>query len=1128
MVMLSQKVQVSDRFQRAIRIDKDMGDDAVISSFICPQSSAEVLLNMARGRQEAGEAAFTWTGPYGSGKSSLVVALNALLGEDVRLRNKAIKSIGEKQANQVLKGFDVTGRKGWTFVPIVGHKGDVTSALIQALREQTGTRRKIEQENLTEALLEIANQQPCGLVIVIDEMGKFLEAAADGKNDVYVFQQLAEIAARSKGKIVVLGILHQAFAEYARRLSRDIRDEWSKIQGRFVDLPLNVAGEELIELIGRAVKSNEKPTRSSKIAKVAANHISTWRPVHVDTLAASLSQCWPLHPVAAAFLGPISRRRFGQNQRSVFGFLNSAEPYGFQNFIRNTEFTNTALYVPARLWDYLKANLEPSIMASPDGHKWSIAVDALYRAESFSKDEKTTDVLKCIALMDLFQERSGLVANKELLQSCVQNLSESDLDKILSKLESQSIVRFKKHKKAFSIWEGSDFDIEVAIESADSQASGLDLNRIRQAARFQPIVAKKHYHETGALRWFDVDLVPAEQAVRFAETYNPPEGGAMGLVMIVLGSGEGDEGNIDKICKKASSANERWPVFVSSAQNSWLIRSHAKELQALEYVRGNNPSLGGDTVARREVESRLADVKDRLEENLASTLSSAKWFIDGGTATTLSFKELHSLASEKANEIFNASPRINSELINRVKPSSNSAAGLKLLLKAMSEHQGKDRLGIEGYPAEGGLYETLLAGTGLYANTKNGFVFKEPTAKNDPAGLYPLWAAADQFFKENKNRAVPLTEIYKIWSGRPYGVKDGLHSFFMMAYLTTRIQNYAIYREGVYRPSIDGLFIDYLMKSPRDLSLRVMNFSAIGQKILAGVSDTLNKIQPALSSLSETSEPLEIARRLVSTVMDLPPWVLRTRQISANAIRLRELIKNATDPNKVLFDDLPTLFKEHEAALSKGDVQPIIQELGRSLDELVKAYPKLIAELRQQLIDELQIDGKGALGREEINMRARNIMQVSGDFKLDAFATRLANYKSGEDDIEGLASLAADKPTRDWIDIDVSRAKLRIAELSQQFNHLEAYGRVHNREDYRQAVAFMVGLHGKPRTYVREFTVKKTQHEIIEKLENELSNILFARKNMDDELLLAVLANLGARILEKEEDGSRKPKRARA
>jgi len=1125
MVILSQKVKVSDRFQRAIRIDSDMGDDAVINNFVCPLSSAEILLNMVRGRQEAGEAAFTWTGPYGSGKSSLAVALNALLGKKARLHAKAIKAIGDKHSEKIFKGFNITDHKGWTFIPVVGHKGDVVTALTQSLREQTGTQHKIENSNLAEVLNEIAKQQSCGLFIVIDEMGKFLEAAADGQNDIYIFQQLAEIAARSDGKIVVLGILHQAFAEYARRLSKDVRDEWSKIQGRFVDLPLNVAGEELIDLIGRAIKSNAKPKKASKVAQIVAKHIFIWRPVNVELLASSLSQCWPLHPISAALLGPISRRRFGQNQRSVFGFLNSAEPHGFQDFLRTTKTSDNALYMPARLWDYLKANLEPSIMASPDGHKWSIAIDALFRAESSDKDEKAIDVLKCIALIDLFRERSGLVPEKELLLSCVPDLTENDLTKILSSFEAQSVIRFKKHKKAYSIWEGSDFDIETALRDADAQIPELDLNRIRQAARFQPIIAKKHYHETGALRWFEVDLVSSERAVKAAESYIPSEGGAMGLVMIILGSRESK--NIDQICKKASIANTKWPVFVSVAQNSWLIRSHAKELQALEFIRANNPLLGGDTVARREVESRLVNVKNRLEENLSNTLSAAKWFINGDQATTLTFTELHSLVSEKANEIFNKSPCINSELINRVKPSSNSSAALKLLLNFMNENQGKDRLGINGYPAEGGLYDTLLTRTGLYADVKGNFVFNEPTVENDPAKLYPLWNATDKFFKVKKDRAITLPELYAMWAAQPYGIKEGLHPFFMMAYLMTRMQNYAIYCEGIYRPSIDRLFVDYLMKSPSDISLRLMNFSAIGQKILAGVSATLNKLHPDLPLLSEASEPLEIARRLVSTVLDVAPWVLRTRHISPNAIRLRELIKNATDPNKVLFDDLPTLFKEHEAALNKGDVQPIIQELSHNLDEIVNAYPKLVDGFRQQLMDELDIDGKTLLGWDEINIRAKNIMLVTGDFKLDAFAARLANYKGTLGDIEGIISLAADKPTRDWIDIDVNRAKLRVAELSQQFNHIEAYGRVHNRENFRQAMAFMVGLNGKPRTYVREFTIKKTQHEVIEQLETELSNILFRDKKIADDLLLVVLANLGARILEKEEN-TKNPKRVKA
>src|SRR3546814_14059416 len=74
-------------------------------------------------------------------------------------------------------------------------------------------------------------------------------------------------------------------------------------------------------------------------------------------LAVRLSKCWPLHPVVAALLGPISRRRFGQNQRSLFGFLNSVEPFGFQSFLADTSYGDVRFPVE-RLWDYLHRSEE--------------------------------------------------------------------------------------------------------------------------------------------------------------------------------------------------------------------------------------------------------------------------------------------------------------------------------------------------------------------------------------------------------------------------------------------------------------------------------------------------------------------------------------------------------------------------------------------------------------------------------------------------------------------------------------------------------------------------------------------------------------------------------------------------
>ena len=103
-------------------------------------------------------------------------------------------------------------------------------------------------------LMQIAKRTPdrstAGLLVLIDEMGKFLEGAAYDGTDIYFFQQLAEFASRSNRRLIVVGILHQAFEEYAHRLSREMRDEWAKIQGRFVDLAISVGADEQLSLLG--------------------------------------------------------------------------------------------------------------------------------------------------------------------------------------------------------------------------------------------------------------------------------------------------------------------------------------------------------------------------------------------------------------------------------------------------------------------------------------------------------------------------------------------------------------------------------------------------------------------------------------------------------------------------------------------------------------------------------------------------------------------------------------------------------------------------------------------------------------------------------------------------------------
>ena len=620
-MMLSDVVTVSRRFQRSVRVDTDLGTTGALHGFVCHGSSKMALETMAKLVVETAQAAFTWTGPYGGGKSSLALALCASIGNDPMLRKRARSLIGIPDLDRAFPA----GKGGWLIVPVVGRRGDpiedLREAIARAVAADAGaarTRRpkadRSGRDVLERLQSEAAARPKGGVLVVLDEMGKTLESAAGEGTDIHFFQELAEAAGRCDGRLVILGILHQAFERYASRLGREVQDEWAKVQGRYVDIPIVTAVDEVIDLIGRAIVSDIAPPASLATAELVAEAIRRRRPGSPDDLAFRLDACWPLHPVTAALLGPISRRRFGQNERSTFGFLGSSEPEGFQEFLRATPAAGRETYDPARLWDYLRINLEPAILASPDGHRWAQGAEAVERCEGRGSPLHIR-LAKTIALIDLFRNGSGLVPEQAVLRASLGDVAEEEVDRALEDLESWSVVIYRKHLDAWAIYAGSDFDIAAAVEAAMASSAGLDLGRLARLAELQPLLAKEHYHRTGTLRWFETGLVTLDEARDVVRTFEPSIGSG-GTFLLVLPSDEEAGQRTKNICRYASKLSGDYPVALGLPRNAWLIRRLGHELVALETVRASRPELEGDPVARREVAARIAAVSAQLEEEL--------------------------------------------------------------------------------------------------------------------------------------------------------------------------------------------------------------------------------------------------------------------------------------------------------------------------------------------------------------------------------------------------------------------------------------------------------------------------------------------------------------------------------
>ncbi len=1106
---LSGRVKVTQRFQRAVRIDFDLDRADTLEGFICPQSSAEVLQTMAHHIAGDSHGAFTWTGPYGTGKSSLAMALSALLSGKPSLRDSAASSLGEQTASVVWQALPPR-KTGWRILPVVGRRERPAQVMGEALEAcgfatQAGSGKWTEKQVLS-SLTRIANEHPRasgGLMVLVDEMGKFLESAAYEGSDIYFFQQLAEVASRNNNRLIVICILHQAFEEYAQRLSRETGDEWAKIQGRFVDLAVNTRNDEQIDLLSRAIESSRQPREPScatlRVAELARAYTSPDLPIRLE-------ECWPLHPVVACLLGPISRRRFGQNQRSIFGFLNSSEPVGFQDFLRTSE---DDLYTVDLLWDYLRINLEPSIMASPDGHRWASSVDALERCEAIGGDELSIKLLKTIALVGMFRERSGLLASSELLQLALPTYRGDEVTAAIARLKEWSLIIYRRFDDSYSVFEGSDFDIEYAVGRALESMGSLDFSKLEALAKIQPIVAKRHYHSTGALRWFDVRVLPLAEIEDAVGAYVPASG-AIGAFFLAIPTASESEGECHATCRRAAAAASEWEITVGLPLAQWDITTLARELLALEQIRSDSPELQGDSVARREIEGRISHLQGRIESALVNAFDTARWYRRGKRARALSARELNGLASDLANDCFPASPLLPNELLNRTKPSSNAIAARNALLRAMVLHDSEERLGIEGFPAEAGLYESILGATLLHRKTVNGWSFTvpEPAA---PWKLFPAWDAARRLLQENVQRTVSAAEVYALWRDPPYGIKDGLLPVLLVAFILSMQSEVVLYRQGIFQSWMTDLDTDYLARDASTIELRWLSLSEESRRLLSSLASVVREMHPAQTLVG--LEPIDVARGLVSIFDALPMWVKRTQGLSANAKRLRELFKKANDPTRFIFDDIPDTLSDVGCLDEKDRLEQAVFNLVDGLEELREAYPSMLHRLRESLLTELGVPNTSEAMLRELRDRADNVRQLSGDHRLEAFIIRLAVFQASDDDLESLASLAASKPVSQWVDPDFDRAAVELADLARGFTRLESYAHVKGRPDRRHAMALVVGRNGQSEPLQGYFDVTDQDSQGVADLAARMREALAVSGEERRNIILAALSELSAEYL---------------
>lgn len=1092
--LLSGIVQLRQQFLRSVRLDSDYGRSDALDGFVFQPSARIAIESLARHINETQQRAFTWTGPYGGGKSSLALALCSLVSPEKRIHDAARHVLGLRRQDPILRAFSAAADDGWIVLPIVGKRALINDEIAVAIDRLPNRRKRSGKSRDRDVIAELVsmaeNAGRRGVLLVLDELGKFLEASALSNGDIYFYQQLAEAACRTRGKLVVVGILHQAFEQYANRLGPEARDEWSKVQGRFVDISLTAGSDEVIDLIGRAIDSKDAPHPETKVlCDSVAQAIGDRRPSTCKDLDLRLDRCWPLHPVTAVLLGPSSRRRFGQNERSIFGFLNSVEPMGFREFLESHTVDHFSYYWPWQFWDYMRANLEPAILASTDGHRWALGVEAVERTEA-KGELKHLCIVKTIALIELFRNGSGLAADDNVIASCFPQNPKHGIDQALSDLAKWSIIVYRRHLSAWGIYAGSDFDIEAATARARSEIDADGLQVVDGIGELAPVLAKRTYQETGAMRILQRSIVRSDALEAYLSGRSIPVGSCGEFILIIPGR-DSTVKSSQSLARRLSDTYSANGVVLGVPREATRIAETARELYALQRVYSTSTELESDKVAAREIDARIAALKTEVEDLLRDSFATAKWYWNSPETQRLQLKSLSMIASAVADTRYHQAPILQSELINRDAPSSNSVKARRDLMHRMLSRAKEPNLGYEGYPADAGMYFSILKGTGLHSMSETGWNFGTPHNSGPGRRLKGMWKAADRKLL-HKGGTCSLSELFNLWNAPPFGVKAGVLPLLALAYFLANQRVIALYHDGAFIPNLTEVHVDEWLQEPSRITWKYFEIDSVQQEMLAGLGRSLSKFV----GRKVMEDPLDLARALVSLVLSLPEWTKKTTQLSSETRQVRQALIRASDPHRVLFMDLPALLGETSAG-------SITDSIARCISELCDAYPKMLRSVEIQVLKMLDHRGPAT----DLAHRGNTVSGISGDFRLDAFALRLSSYSETLEDIEAMISLSVNKPARDWTDRDIEHAFVQLGTWAFEFRKVETLAPLRDRPATRHAFAVVFGAGDGTPTTSRSFDISTSDIQTVRRLAKQIQASALG-VNLD--VFLAALAEAGS------------------
>lgn len=1067
MTLVRDLLNVSPRFMRSVNLERDFADARSLEGYVTTTDAATHLKLIADGlRKVSGQRAWHITGDFGSGKSSFALVLATLMGRQASEIPDSLKELGSvlglrPKAPRFLPVLVTGSREAMSLAVLRGLTSSLESAI--PAKKKSTVRSKASallakggfQDRDVVALVEQAAAELVdggshgGLLLIIDELGKFLEFAAlnPDAQDVFFLQSLAEAASRSQATpIHLVGLLHQGIAEYAEKLSITAQREWAKVGERFGHIDFKQPLGQVATLVSAAIGANPDAKElkgwktAAKEAMASAVDLGMFGPApgkaELGRLAPSL---YPLHPTVIPVLSKFFRR-FGQNERSLFSFLLSAEPYALKDFAEQSASADSVFRL-ADFYDFAAYNFSHRLGSQSYRSHWN-HIDAVVRGAA-EEDQETQRILKTVGILNVLQEPE-LPPTLDIVSLALGH--PADLEKRLLKLCQRGILFNRGQLSGYSLWPHASVNLEqrfiAATETVTHGAPIATVVQDRLDAR--PVVARRHYIQTGNLRHFDVRFLTASAFAK-AGTELEVSFPADGVIAVVLCESAAERAEAEMAARRLKD-DCRLLVAISPALES--LASYSLNLERWHWVERSTPELKDDRFAAEEVDRQIKAATQALEQRIqeyvgfrgtdaTNTGAGVAWYYLGNEAGPLKKREksLQEYLSSLCDDLFDLAPHVRNELVNRNAISTAAARARQLLFVGMLKDAGSEILGLpeDRYPPEKSMYLSVLRAGGMHRERKGKWSIEFPLVDDDPLLLRPALDAVLAKLEEVPDRRVPVTELYEMLRAEPYGVRDGLIPILLLVVFIVHETEIAVYEDNVFQPEVEENLMMRFARRWETFEFQLCRIRGVRKTLISELAAVVE------ADRAESSQLLSIVRPLYLFVAGLQDYARQTDKLSPETLALRKAIEAAREPADLVFHEIPKALGFDPKAKGKLDAVALAKKLGDSITELRRCFPELQSRMAAAILESFRDEGPLDSWRQSIAESAETVVVGLGDPEFRAFCLKLTDAENPEAEwLEALGSLLTRCPPSRWKDRDEVVFCERIETFARQFERVLA------------------------------------------------------------------------------------------